>query len=122
MTMTYTGQLWIPGHPVPKGSMKCVGRHVKGSGPRIVPDERRDPDGWSNRVPASLAFQAGTLVPEPIDDPTELHLEFHLAKPKKPDRPEAPISQHSGDLDKLVRMVGDWMMQWRVRELALGGR
>jgi endodeoxyribonuclease RusA len=104
---TYTGPLWVPGHPVPKGSMKCVGRHVKGSGPRLVPDKRHDPDAWATRVPGTLDLKAGHLVESPVDEPVEMRLEFHLRRPKSADYPDAPISQHSGDLDKLVRMVGD---------------
>ena len=105
--LSYTGPLWIPGHPVSKGSMKCVAQHVKGQHARLVPDKRADPDNWHGRAPGRIALSADALRDDPINAPVEMTVDFYLERPAKPDYPDAPISQHSGDLDKLTRGIGD---------------
>lgn len=110
--MSYTGPLWVAGHPVAKGSLKCVTPHVRGLKPRLVPDARRDPDGWVGKLPDVLGWKAQHLVADPIDAAVELNVDFYLARPKTTAFPEVPVGHGAGDLDKLVRMVGD----------AIGGR
>lgn len=107
MADTYTGPLWVPGHPVAKGSMKCVTPHVGGLKPRLVPDERADPDGWVAKLPDALAWQAQKIARNPIDDPVELRADFYLRRPATTRFTDAPVGHGQGDLDKLVRMVGD---------------
>lgn len=107
MTSTYTGPLWVPGHPVAKGSMKCVTPHVEKRPSRLVPDKRADPDGWVAKLPDVLAWKARTVADNPIDDAVELDVTFHLARPKTTAYPAGPVGHGAGDLDKLLRMVGD---------------
>lgn len=104
---TYTGPLWVPGHPVPKGSMKCVTPHLAGRRSVLVPDKRADPDSWATRVPAVLALRAPKLAANPVTGPVELLLDFQLKKAKSTKYPDAPIGHDAGDLDKLTRMIGD---------------
>lgn len=107
MRETYTGPLWVPGHPVPKGSMKCVAKHAPGHRARLVPDKRTDPDNWNGRVPSTLNLRLPELVAAPLDGPLQLDVTFHLARAKSTKFKDAPIGQGTGDLDKLVRGVGD---------------
>jgi Holliday junction resolvase RusA-like endonuclease len=104
---TYTGPLWVPGHPVPKGSMKCITPHVGGRHAVLVPDKRTDPDGWATKVPAVLALRAPKLVRDPVTGPVELVVDFHLKKAPTTKFRDAPIGHGMGDLDKLTRMIGD---------------
>jgi hypothetical protein len=104
---TYTGPLWVAGHPVAKGSMKCVTPHVGGRPSRLVPDARRDPDGFVGKLPDVLAWKAQALADNPVDAPVELRMDFFLARPKTTGFPEAPVGHGMGDLDKLIRQVGD---------------
>jgi Holliday junction resolvase RusA-like endonuclease len=109
MSETYTGPIWVPGHPVPKGSMKCIAKHAPGHSARLVPDKRNDPDTWAGRVPQALAHQLPELVARPLDGPVTLVADFYLAKPKSTRFPQAPIGHGSGDADKFTRMIGDAM-------------
>lgn len=107
--LTYTGPIWIPGHPVPKGSMKCIAKHAPGHQARLVPDRRTDPDNWAGRVPQTLALKFPRLVAAPLDSPLCLVADFHLTKTKGTKYPQAPIGQGTGDADKFTRMIGDAM-------------
>lgn len=105
---TYTGPLWVPGHPVPKGSMKCITPHVGGRRGVLVPESTvRDPDGFVGKLPDVLAWKARKHVPQPIDKAVELRVDFFIAQGKTTSFPQAPIGHGQGDLDKLVRQVGD---------------
>jgi Holliday junction resolvase RusA-like endonuclease len=106
-TDTYTGPLWVPGHPVSKGSMTCVAKHAPGHHARLVPEKtKRDPDGFVGKLPDVLAWKAQAVAANPINDPVELRVDFYMAKPGKTDF-TAPVGHNIGDLDKLIRTVGD---------------
>jgi Holliday junction resolvase RusA-like endonuclease len=108
VTGSYTGPLWVPGHPVPKGSQKCITPHVGKRPSVLVPDKRNDPDGFVGKLPDVLAWRATKLAANPVDAPVEMRVEFYLQPPGPGSAHKtAPTSQHSGDLDKLVRQVGD---------------
>lgn len=108
MTDTYTGPIWVPGHPVSKGSLRCVTPHVGGRRGVLVPEKTvRDPDGWKAKLPDALAWKAQKIAADPIDDPVELRVDFYLARPKTTQFPTVPVGHGAGDLDKLTRMVGD---------------
>jgi Holliday junction resolvase RusA-like endonuclease len=108
MIDTYTGELWVPGHPVSKGSLRCVTPHVGGRRGVLVPEKTvRDPDGWKAKLPDVLAWKAQKIAANPIDDPVELRVDFYLRRPATTAFPVAPVGHGSGDLDKLTRMVGD---------------
>jgi Holliday junction resolvase RusA-like endonuclease len=110
---SYTGPLWVPGHPVTKGSMQCITPHVGGRRGVLVPDKSKaDPDGWTGKLPDVLAWKAQKVAQDPLDAPVELHCTFAFRRPKSTAFGESPVGHGMGDLDKLTRMVGD----------AVGGR
>lgn len=106
--LSYTGPLWIPGHPVTKGSMRCITPHTGGRRGILVPEKTlANPDDWHNRVPQVLALKARRLLTSPLDGPIELIADFHIAKPKTTKFGDAPTGHGTGDLDKLLRALGD---------------
>jgi Holliday junction resolvase RusA-like endonuclease len=108
MTDTHTGPLWISGHPVSKGSMRCVTPHVGGRRGVLVPEKTvRDPDNWHGRIPTLLALRLPQLVEQPVDGPVELLADFKLKAPKSSKFGNHPIGHGTGDLDKLLRALGD---------------
>lgn len=108
MTASYTGPLWVPGHPVPKGSQKCITPHVGKRPSVLIPDDRRDPDGFVGKLPDVLAWKAPRLAQHPVDAPVEMRVEFYLEPPGPGSvHKVAPTAHQTGDLDKLVRQVGD---------------
>ena len=104
--LTYTGPLWIPGHPVSKGSMRCVTPHVGGRRGILKP-QKADQDPWEGKVAAITALRQPALVQAPIQGAVELVTDFYLPRPKTTKYPDAPIGHGLGDLDKLIRCVGD---------------
>jgi Holliday junction resolvase RusA-like endonuclease len=84
---------FIPGTPVPQGSVDVYRGHIVAVKPAL-----RE---WRDRIRAStMARHNG----EPMDGPLNVSLVFQLAPPKKP-RWWAPAVKP--DLDKLIRAVND---------------
>ena len=84
----------IPGRPAPKGS-RAVGFRKDGSVYTREQNKRVGP--WMKMAEQILAGQ------RKLDPPYHLHVVFVYEKPKKPKYEFPP----QGDLDKLVRAVGD---------------
>lgn len=84
---------FIPGTPVPQGSVNAYRGRVVAVTPKL-----RE---WRNRIrAATMAKHAGP----PLDGPLTVHMVFQLAPPK---RPRWPLPAVKPDLDKLVRAVND---------------
>lgn len=113
MTDTYTGPLWIPGRPEPKGSMTRLPPARPGGKARWINDNPRY-DDWEETMVATLAMRDGNRRKQPLDCPVELVTEFYLPKPPTTKFREAPIGEGIGDLDKLVRGVGDAIKKARI--------
>ncbi len=89
-------ELWVPGEPVPQGSMRSPRAGVVlHNSKALMP--WRDSIAWT----AKSKWRGQAL----LDEPVNLTCEFYFAKPKKARtdvfRDTAP------DLDKLIRAVGD---------------
>ena len=90
----------IPGTPVPKGSMKCIGR---GGRHQLVEDNPRTTP-WRRRI-ASLVRSRVTSEAAPRQ-PLAVDLLFTVPRPKSV-RAAHPVTRSAGDLDKLVRLALD---------------
>jgi len=108
----------IPGHPAPKGSLKCIGKGKGGRGHVLIEDNARTKDWrtlvayWTKRRwPAGQKAGTGQAVGAEIT--------FTLPRPKshygtgrnhtavKPLAPAYPTSHATGDVDKLLRLILD---------------
>lgn len=106
MTASYTGLLWVPGQPEPKGSMTRLPPARPGGKARWINDNPRY-DDWESVTVDALRLQAGRTVRNPLDTAIELRCDFYLPKPRTTKFRDAPIGEGIGDLDKLVRGIGD---------------
>lgn len=107
----------IPGHPAPKGSLKCIGGHG-GRGHVLIEDNPRTKiwrstvAGWVTRSwPARHNADKG--------QPLGAEVTFTLPRPKghygtgrnadqlKASAPAHPVSHTTGDVDKLLRLALD---------------
>jgi Holliday junction resolvase RusA-like endonuclease len=103
---SYTGPLWVPGHPLPKGSQRCVTRHVGGAR-SVLKADNPAAETWQAHAAEVLAWKGRGLRANPITEAVEMTVDFHLAKAKTTKFKNAPIGHGSGDLDKLTRCIGD---------------
>lgn len=112
--LTTEHYLAIPGHPAPKGSLKCVGR---GGHHQLVEDNKRTKD-WRHTVKlwAKRSWPADVVKGQPVG----VELTFTMPRPaghygtgknkglvKASCVDAVPVTRSSGDLDKLVRLVLD---------------
>ncbi len=80
---------FIPGTPIPQGSVNVYGGRVVGVTPKL-----RE---WRNKIrAATMARHEG----EPLDGPLVVNLVFQIAPPK---RPRWSLPAVKPDLDKLIR-------------------
>jgi crossover junction endodeoxyribonuclease RusA len=92
-------QLSVPGVPVPKGSLKHVGRG------RLV--EQTNVKPWMSRIrAAALRHVFGMELPV-IDAACRVSLTFWFPRPASAKNRLYPHLRSTGDLDKLVRAVLD---------------
>lgn len=95
--------IWVPGLPRPKGSLRPVGKI--GQKARLV--EQVDPHGiWRNTIRTAAVVQVPALVISAYPGPVTAQVTFYFPAPKKPRHPW-PTTRSSGDLDKLCRNVFD---------------
>jgi Holliday junction resolvase RusA-like endonuclease len=84
---------FIPGTPVPQGSVNVYGGHIVGVTPKL-----RE---WRLKIRSgTMARHAG----EPLDGPLTVSLVFQIAPPK---RPRWSLPAVKPDLDKLIRAALD---------------
>lgn len=105
-------QLWVPGDPVTKGSLKCVGRNGRHQLVEANPRSR----SWRKRVAARAELEA---LHADHWQPVGVDLMFFLPRPVSHYRtgrnaallrgnaPQHPTHFGTGDLDKLLRLVLD---------------
>lgn len=86
-------QAFIPGRPIPQGSVNVYGGRVVS----VKPELRH----WRDSIRAVLLAKHHG---EPLDGPLIVTLAFQLAPPKKP---RWPLPAVKPDLDKLVRAAFD---------------
>lgn len=104
----------IPGHPQPKGSLKCVGR--RGQRGHVLVEDNLDTKPW--RAELVRVFRHATqrgVTRQPI----RVELTSTLERPRshygtgrnaarvKPSAPTYPTTHGTGDVDKLARLVLD---------------
>jgi Holliday junction resolvase RusA-like endonuclease len=99
----------IPGDPIPKGSLKCVGKHVGGA-PRLVEDNPRT-RAWRRAVRDAVVGVASADLHEPIGVEITATLPrpaFHYGVTGlRSNAPIHPTNGRTGDVDKLARLVLD---------------
>ena len=98
----------VKGAPIPKGSLKCVGR---GGKHRLIEDNPRT-EGWRQHV-ADAASSAPKRAE--IHQPIGVEITSTIARPLghigarglRPSAPAMPAMGRTGDVDKLARLVLD---------------
>jgi Holliday junction resolvase RusA-like endonuclease len=84
---------FIPGTPIPQGSVNVYGGHIVGVTPKLR--------AWRNSIrTATMARHHG----EPLDGPLTVSLVFQIAPPK---RPRWTLPAVKPDIDKLIRAALD---------------
>lgn len=118
MTLTRELRIVVPGHPAPKGSLKCIGgRGGKGGAHVLIEDNARTKD-W--RATIANGIRRHDLAPAGPGQPVGVEVTFTLERPKahygtgrnagtlKERFADArPVGHQTGDTDKLVRLVLD---------------
>jgi Holliday junction resolvase RusA-like endonuclease len=97
----------ILGDPVPKGSLKCVGRNGQH---RIVEDNPRT-RSWRR----TIAAEVGGTVTAAVHEPIGVEITATLPRPAhhygatgiRSNAPIHPTNMRTGDVDKLARLVLD---------------
>lgn len=115
MTLTTELVISIPGHPAPKGSMKCVGR---GGRHQLVEDNKRTKE-WRTTIALWVKRRWPEDQHADPKQPLGAEITFTLPRPKAHYRtganahllrdaaPEHPVSHSAGDVDKLLRLALD---------------
>lgn len=107
---------WVAGRPQPKGSLKPRGSAVSKTGRRYskLTEDDEESSAWRKAVKNALARQAKAVYPNdwrerfPLTVPVEVFVVFYFAPPADPVIPMHPCGME-GDLDKLLRNLGDAM-------------
>lgn len=106
----------IPGHPAPKGSLKCIGG--KGGGHRLIEDNKRTKP-WRDTIAKALRAKwptgqqaadrqaVGAEITFTIDRSTSHYGTGRNATTLKESAPRYPTGHNTGDLDKHARLVCD---------------
>lgn len=106
----------IPGHPKPKGSLKCVGARG-GRGHVLI--ESVDNKSWRETVTGWIRTAIRHGVRADIGQPLGAEITFTLERPQshygtgrnagkvKASAPKHPVSHATGDVDKLLRLILD---------------
>lgn len=117
MTLDSELVLAIPGHPAPKGSMKCIGARG-GRGHQLIEDNARTKI-WRSTLAGWVTRSTDVRHNAEKGQPLGVELTFTLPRPRghygtgrnsdvlKPSAPAHPVSHLTGDLDKLVRLALD---------------
>lgn len=113
MTLTTELTISVPGHPAPKGSLKCIGgrgRH------QLIEDNARSKP-WRDVVAYWIARSWHQHADK--GQPVGIEVTFSLPRPKghygtggnaghvKASAPDHAVSHTTGDVDKLARLVLD---------------
>lgn len=98
-------RLHVTGRPQPKGSMTCIGKRGKVKHQVIESDETGEKRRWRDKLTAG-AENLAKHIGKPLDGPLVVGALVVLERPRSV-RLELPISQRSGDIDKLLRAALD---------------
>lgn len=107
----------IPGHPAPKGSMKCIGGRG-GKGHVLIEDNARTKDWravvavwcrkkWPRDAYAAPGQPVGVEVTFTLPRPAGHYGTGRNAALVKGSAPTHPVGHNTGDLDKLTRLICD---------------
>ena len=110
--------LFVPGTPIPKGSMKAF--YVKAIGRAVVAHDNAKSKPWASVVKLAVANECQRTAWQCTHYPILLSLTFNMPRPKchfgtglltaDTLRNSAPVHHTTKpDLDKLVRLIGDAM-------------
>lgn len=92
-----TIEIWVPGRPKPKGSLKHVGRG------RLV-EQVEGSSTWRATVAAhALRTVTGRRGEFPLDGPVSVQLALLFRRPKSVKRDAMPCTRSTGDIDKHAR-------------------
>ncbi|RBP66389.1 Holliday junction resolvase RusA-like endonuclease [Brevibacterium sanguinis] len=107
----YLLDIWVPGRPVPQGSLS---RNRAG-----VTYQKKSLVDWRNLINQAAADYTGTWFGEwaPLDEPVEVIGRFYLPRPKSATRVHPTVSP---DVDKLARGLLDALAPKRNRKIADG--
>jgi crossover junction endodeoxyribonuclease RusA len=100
--LTATKQIFIPGEPVPQGSMKG---YVRNGHANLTSDNKKTMP-WRADVAAVVRYGIGSTVVFP-DGPVSLALTFVMPRRKAEPKRLTPPHCRKPDLDKLTRAVLD---------------
>lgn len=96
-TLNAPVEAWVPGRPRPQGSLTAYGRGKVSHPAGLI--------AWRNRVILKVMEEFGRRPP--LDEPVILVVSFLLPRGRARADRRYPDGQGSGDLDKLVRAIGD---------------
>jgi crossover junction endodeoxyribonuclease RusA len=108
----------IPGHPAPKGSLKCIGGRG-GRGHVLIEDNPRTKEwrtlvaGWINKryvrpgVTAELGQALGAEITFTLERPKGHYGTGRNSRVIRGAAPTYPVSHATGDVDKLLRLILD---------------
>lgn len=108
----------IPGHPAPKGSLKCIGGGKDGRGHQLIEDNKntkpwRDKLGgwlktkWPEHQIADKHQPVGAEVTITVDRPPSHYGTGRNATKLKESAPRYPVGHNTGDVDKHARLTLD---------------
>lgn len=110
----------IPGHPLTKGSMKCIGRRGRVAHVLIESDDNGNKARWREFIASSVRRRWPTQQHADKGQPLTAEITFTLARPdshygtgrntgvvKAAYVDAQPVGHNTGDVDKLLRLVLD---------------
>lgn len=117
IVLTNEVRIVIPGHPAPKGSLKCIGGRG-GRGHVLIEDNTRTKD-WRHTVAMWVRNKWPTHQHADQGQPVGAEITFTLPRPKghyrtgknahllRDTAPLHPVGHSTGDVDKLLRLALD---------------
>lgn len=118
--LTHEIRAVIPGHPLTKGSMKCIGRRGRVAHVLIESDDNGAKARWREFIARETRRAWPTDRQAVKGQPVGAEITFTLARPKshygtgrnagtvKPAYVDAlPVGHDTGDVDKLLRLILD---------------
>ena len=107
----------IPGHPAPKGSLRCIGG--RGGKGHVLIEDNKNTSQWRSTVAGWITRRWPAHQNADPGQPLGAEVTFTLPRPRghygtgrnadliKDSAPEWPVSHATGDVDKLLRLILD---------------
>jgi crossover junction endodeoxyribonuclease RusA len=117
VTLAAAVTITIPGHPAPKGSLKCVGR--RGRIAHVLIEDNANATPWRNTIAGWITGKWPDHAHADPGQPVRADVVFAVDRPAfhygtganasrvKASAPTWPATRSSGDVDKLLRLVLD---------------